>query len=56
MKHHKLPVTSQFHARCKCGHAIQPGEPRVKLIGVYDKCNTCYLKSIVEAKGVGNAV
>jgi len=44
MKYHKLPVKSQFHARCKCGHNIQPSEPRVKLKGAYDKCNTCYLK------------
>lgn len=44
MKHRKLPVKSQFFSRCKCGHPIQPGEPRVKLVGAYDKCNTCFLK------------
>jgi len=50
MKHRKLPVKSQFHARCKCGHRIQPGEPRVNLNGCYDKCNTCFLKDELNGK------
>jgi len=49
MKHRKLPTQSHLHARCKCGHKIQPSEPRVKLTGVYDKCTTCFLKD--EANG-----
>ena len=44
MKHKQLPKISHAHARCKCGHSIQPGEPRIKLKGDYSKCSTCYIK------------
>ena len=44
MKHRKLPVNSELPSKCKCGHPIQPGEPRIKLSGKFDKCNTCFLQ------------
>lgn len=44
MKHKKVPEVSYQHARCKCGHAIQPGEPRINFKGAYSKCSTCYIK------------
>ncbi len=44
MKHKQLPKVSHTHARCKCGHSIQPGEPRINLNGAYSKCSTCYIK------------
>lgn len=50
MKHRKLPVKSQYHSKCKCGHAIQPGETRVKLTGDYDKCQMCFDKGEINGK------